>query len=243
MLFKFLPLLLVSGFCSTASAALYRLTVVNTINYVDVYDNNTGVSSNVITTPYGQIAEGSTLTLTLTYDISDFTPGRTYNWNGGSGVEYNSIPSAVLNITVSSGYSYSGTLGGGGAGMLNLYNQDTAHDQVNYMLSNGGMFMQFNDFPWSSVSLTFTSNPMSALSVADAHAAFAAGVNSGAMALANGLPLWLPGIVEDYDIYTSFNAYSPATASLLAVAPVPEPAPGLMAAGALLGLLARRRRA
>jgi hypothetical protein len=32
MLFKFLPLLLVSGFCSTASAALYRLTVVNTVS-------------------------------------------------------------------------------------------------------------------------------------------------------------------------------------------------------------------
>jgi hypothetical protein len=210
---------------------------------VNVYDGNTGVSSNVITTPYGQIAEGSTLTLTLTYDVDDFTPGTTHNWSGGSGVEYSSIPSAVLNITVSSGYSYSGTLGGGGAEWFSLYNQDTQHDQANFLNPDGNILMQFNDFPWSTGSQTFTCNPMSALSVADAHAAFAAGVNSGAMDLANGFPLRLPGIVEDYDLDIYYGASSPATASLLPVTAVPEPAHGLMAAGALFGLMARRRRA
>lgn len=243
MLFKFLPLLLLSGFCTPASAALYRLTVVNTIDSVYVENYYTGYRSNVINTSYGQIAGGSTLTLTLTYDVADFTPGQTYDWDGGSGVEYSSIPAAVLNITVSSGYSYSGTLGGGGAEWFNLYNQDTQHDQANYKTPDGNLFMQFNDFPWSSGSQTFTSNPMSSLSVADAHAAFASGVNSGAMDLSNGLPAWLPGIVQDYDFDIGFGAYSPATASLLPVTPVPEPAHGLMAAGALLGLVARRRRA
>lgn len=243
MLFKFLPLLLISGFCTSASAALYQLTVTNTITSARVYDYDTGIQTQWITTPYGQISAGSTMTLSLTYDTADFTPGRTYDWPGGSGVEYSSIPSAVLNITVSSGYSYSGALGGGGAEWFNLYNQDTAHDQANYLKPDGNIFMQFNDFPWSSGSLTFTSNPMSALSVADAHAAFAAGVNSGAMELANGLPSWLPGfdLGPDLDIY--FGASSPATSTLLPVTAVPEPGLGLMAAGALFGLLARRRRA
>lgn len=243
MLFKFLPLLLVSGFCSTASAALYRLTVVNTITYASVYDFNTGIRTQGITTPYGQVSGGATMTLSLTYDTADFTPGTTYDWAGGSGVVYSSVPSAVLNITISSGYSYSGTHGGGGAEWFNLYNQDTEHDQANYLAPDGEIFMQFNDFPWSSGSLTFTSNPMSALSVADAHTAFAAGVNSGAMELANGLPGWLPGFEAIPDAYFSLGASSPATVTLLPVTAVPEPGHGLMAAGALFGLLARRRRA
>lgn len=243
MLFKFLPLLLVSGFCSTASAALYRLTIVNTIHSALVDDYYGGQTSSVITTPYGQITGGSTLTLTLTYDTADFIPGQTSNWDGGSGVFYGSIPAAELSITVSSGYSYSGPFGGGGDQWLSLFNQNTGNDQANYVGSDAYNLLQFNDLYYSTGSLTFTGNPMSALSVEDAHAAFAAGVNSGAMVLANGVPGWLPGYSQDFGVETSISAISPATVSLLPVTPVPEPAHGVMAAGALLGLMARRRRA
>lgn len=234
MFTKHLPLLF-AALCATASAATYQLSISNTID--SVYDSDT--ESDFANTPYGLFASGSTLTLTLTYDIDDLVQDQTAAWPGGSGAEYRSSTPAVLNITVSSGYSYSGTLGGGSAAWFSLYNQITAHDQGNYLDEYGNPFVQFNDEYYSSGSITFTNEQIPALSVADAHSLFAAGVNSGTMTLANGLPGRLPGM--SYSVYT--NTSSLPTVSLLPVTAVPEPSHGLLAATALIGLFARRRRA
>lgn len=232
MFIKSLPLLFISALCPFASAATYQLSISNTISSVYNFDTD----SSVAVTPYGNVAGGSTLTLTLTYDIEDFIQTQAVAWPGGSGVQFRSSSPAVLSITVSSGYSYSGPLGGNSSTWFSLYNQDTAHDQGNYLDATGNILVQFNDYASSS---TFTGNPIAALSVEDAHAAFAAAVNSGVMSLANGLPGRLPGVTPS--IY--LNASDLPTVSLLPVTAVPEPAQGVMAATALIGLMARRRRA
>lgn len=231
MFIKFRPLLFVSALCSAAPAATYQLSISNTIT--SVFNMDTGAT--FVATPHGRVASGSTLTLTLIYDTDAFIQTQTVAWPGGSGVQYRSSSPAVLNITVSSGYSYTGTLGGNSSAWFSLYNQDTEHDQGNYLDASGNILVQFNDFAWSTGSQTFTLNPISSLSVADAHAAFAAAVNSGAMSLANGLPGRLPGMSPSISI----NSSSLPTVSLLAV---PEPTHSVMAATALVGLLVRRRR-
>ena len=235
MLFKFLPLFLLSGFCSPASAALYRLTITNTIDYTEDLDFNTFEYVDVITTPYGVINAGSAITVELTYDTDAFAQVDGGTWSEGSYVQYITAVPAILNITVSSGYSYNGTMGGGDSVFLDVANQYTAHDQVNFKKPDGNLFIQFNDF---SGSQTFTSQPMTAQTLESTHAAFFAAVGSGVMELANGLPVSLPGLGS----YASFGSSSPGTVSLSLVSPVPEPAHGMMAASAILGLLGRRRR-
>lgn len=236
MLFKFLPLLLLSGFCSTASAALYRITITNTIDFTEDYDYELDDYVEVVTTPYGVISAGSSVTITLTYDTDAFAQVDGGSWSGGSYVQYSTASPASLNITVSSGYNYSGTLGGGSSPFFDAANQYTSHDQVNFKLDDGNLFMQFNDF---SGSQTFTSHPMTGQSVEDTHAAFAAAVNSGVMELGNGLPSRLPGMSWDAFV----RSYSPATVTLSPVTPVPEPAHGALGAAALFLLFAKRRRA
>jgi hypothetical protein len=236
MLLRFLSFLFLSGFCAPASAAIYRLTITNSIDRAEDFDFDTYDYVNGITTPHGVITAGSTITLELTYDTDAFTQVDGGEWSGGSYVQYSTDEPAILSITVSSGYSYNGTMGGGTSAFLDVTNQYTAHDQVNFKKSDGNLFIQFNDF---SGSQTFTSHPMTGQALEDTHAAFVAAVGSGVMELANGLPASLPGLGS----YARFGSSSPGTVSLSLVTPVPEPGHGVMAATAILGLLARRRRA
>jgi len=77
------------------------------------------------------------------------------------------------------------------------------------------------------------------------HAAFAAARNSGVMEWSKGVRAWRPGMASSD---ACLGSSAPAIATLLPVAAVPVaavpvPAHRVLAATALIGLFARRRRA
>ena len=221
-----------------AHAATYRLTIENTVSSVSERDENSFTFAGPISTPYGTIAAGSNATITLTYDLDNFTQVGTTQWPTGSGIFYQVTGKVAVSITISSGYSYTGTIDGGvGYRDVDFFDQTTAHDQVNFHCSTG-IFLQLNDF---SGSTTFTTNPVFADSLQTIHDNFMAGVNAGLMDPSNGGPSSY-AVPANAGRELSLNWGIPSTVNVAAVSAVPEPASVVLGAIGLLGLTARRRR-
>jgi hypothetical protein len=164
---KIIPAFLLFAVLSpVAQAATYRLTIENTVTSVSERDEDYISVAGPISTPYGTIAAGSNATITLTYDLDAFTQVGGTQWSEGSGIYYQVAGKVAVSITISSGYSYTGTLDGGvGYRDVDFFNQITAHDQVNFHCSTG-IFLQLNDF---SPSTTFTTNPIQSDSLLAIH--------------------------------------------------------------------------
>lgn len=231
----FLLLAVLSPF---AHAATFRLTIENTINWVSERDENSDMVDGPISTPYGTIAAGSNVTITLTYDLDDFTQVGGPQWSGGSGIYYQLSNKVAASITVSSGYSYTGTLDGGvGYRDVEFFNQITAHDQVNFNCSTG-IFLQLSDY---SGSTTFTTNPIQSDSLQTIHDNFMAGVNAGLMKPSNGGPSGY-AVPTNAGKELSISWGIPSSVNISPVSAVPEPGGLLLGAVGWLGLAVRRRR-
>lgn len=224
-----LPLLLACS--SVASAATYRLTYVSTIGYTQDLDEFT----STISTIYGNITEGSTISIQLTYDLDNLSKSATSVWPEGSEVVYSSTVATTATISISSGYSYSGPVSGANMDVMSFLNQPTFYDGVKFNDADGNDFMVFIDFSSSA----FTTFPLPNDSLAQINADFITAVNNGTLELFNGGPTYytLPGI-GTRNVTMDFN-----TPSVINIAAVPEPSSLLLLSTGLLPLLRRRRAA
>jgi hypothetical protein len=218
--------------CVAQAATSYTLTFQAPVNSAYDYD----AESSGISTSYGMISAGSTITLSLVYDISDLTQLSTVAWGGGSGVQYSSANAAVATIGFSSGYNFSGAVTPSGASneAMSFYDQTTLHDQINFNDLSGNIFMQFNDF----TSATYNSQPIYGESVSSLHSTFVSAVNSGLMKTGGPSYYALPGIGSFRDVNLNFG--TPTLVNISATA-VPEPSAMMLLGLGLVPLLRRKR--
>lgn len=191
--------------------------------------------SSGISTSYGMISAGSTMTLTLVYDLSELTVLRTQDYGGaGGGIYYSAANSAAATIGFTSGYSFSGdvTASGESTEAMNFYAQDTSWDGVDFNDPDGNPFIRFSDY----TSATFNTEAIYERSLATNHSIFVSAVNSGLLQLES--PFSMPGIDSSRSVNLAFG--TPTLVNISATA-VPEPSALMLMGLGLLPLLRRNR--
>lgn len=217
--------------CVAQAATSYTLTFQAPVTSAYDFDRD----SEGVSTSYGMISAGSTITLTLVYDISELTELRTQDYGGaGSGIYYSAANAAVATIGISSGYNFSGVVTGSGASTeaMNFYAQDASWDGVDFNDFNGNPFIRFSDY----TSATFNTQPIYERSLATNHSLFVSAVNSGLLQIEG--PFSLPGI----GIFRNVNlGYGTPTLINISATAVPEPSALMLLGLGLVPLLRRNR--
>lgn len=223
-------MLLLLACAACAEAASFTLTYEATID--SIYDRNS--SAITITTAYGDINSGDTISIQVAYDLATFTRTSPPGTGGGNVVTYSSTAPTVATIGTSSGYSFSGPVSNANAEVVSFVNQSPGTVVFHGLAA---AFMTFSD----DSGVTFTTDPLESDSLEAIHSAFVTSINSGWMVGApveSYLDYGIPGLTGR-DIGINFSAPSVLTLTPTAV---PEPSSLLWVTAGLLPVVRHRRK-